>query len=113
MSNQPVTRDYPQSMTPINHIEPVPRRIRATLGGRTVVDTVSALYVWEWNKYPQYYIPLADVDRSVLVDEQHPLNLIRCTPLRHSLQVDVISRPAAARIYSSDAQSGTRRHGAV
>ena len=57
MSTQPAPRDYPQSLTPINHIEPVPRRVRATLGGRTVVDSVSVLYVCEWEKYPQYYFP--------------------------------------------------------
>jgi len=106
MSSQPATRDYPQSIAPINHIEPVPRRIRATLGGRTVFDTVSALYVWEWEKYPQYYIPLADVDQAVLIDEQHPQKLSRGTARRHALKVDDIHRPAAARIYGADAQPG-------
>jgi uncharacterized protein (DUF427 family) len=54
--------DYPQMIAPVNHIEPVPRRIRATLGARTVLDTTRALYLWESPNYPQYYIPLADVD---------------------------------------------------
>jgi hypothetical protein len=27
----------------VNHIEPVPRRVRAVLGARTVLDTTSAL----------------------------------------------------------------------
>ncbi|HEV7829572.1 MAG TPA: hypothetical protein VGP04_12135 [Pseudonocardiaceae bacterium] len=31
--------DYPQSILPSNHIEPVPRRIRGLLGGETVFDT--------------------------------------------------------------------------
>ena len=106
MSSQPATRDYPQSIAPINHIEPVPRRIRATLGGRTVFDTVAALYVWEWEKYPQYYIPLGDVDQAVLIDEQHPQKLSRGTARRHALNVDDIHRPAAARIYGADAQPG-------
>jgi uncharacterized protein (DUF427 family) len=106
MSDQPATRDYPQSIAPINHIEPVPRRIRATLGGRTVVDTVSALYVWEWEKYPQYYIPLADVDQAVLIDEQHPQKLSRGTARRYALQVNGIHRPAAAKIYGADAEPG-------
>ena len=106
MSTQPATRDYPQSLTPINHIEPVPRRVRATLGGRTVADSVSVLYVWEWEKYPQYYFPLADVDQSLLIDEHHPQKLSRGTARRHALQVIGIHRPAAARVYGADAQPG-------
>ena len=35
--------DYPAMIVPVDHIEPVPRRIRATLGGRTVFDTTRAL----------------------------------------------------------------------
>jgi hypothetical protein len=66
-----VTGDYPLTLPPVNHTAPVPRRIRATLAGQTVLDTMSALYVWEWSHYPQYYIPLADIDPAVLVDEQH------------------------------------------
>ena len=53
--------DYPQMIVPVDHIEPVPRRIRAFLGGQVVLDTVRALYVWEWATYPQYYVPVADV----------------------------------------------------
>ena len=97
MSTQPAPRDYPQSLTPINHIEPVPRRVRATLGGRTVVDSVSVLYVWEWEKY---------VDQSLLIDEHHPQKLSRGTARRHALQVNGIHRPAAARVYGADAQPG-------
>jgi hypothetical protein len=29
----------------VNHVEPVPRRIRALLGGEEVLDTTRALYV--------------------------------------------------------------------
>ena len=50
-------RDYPAAIVAVDHIEPVPRRIRAMLGGRTVFDTTRALYVWEWPNYPQYYTP--------------------------------------------------------
>src|SRR3954468_7914042 len=67
--------DYPQSVVAVNHIEPVPRRVRATLGGRVVLDTTRAVYLWEWPHYPQYYVPLADVADGVLLDtgetEQH------------------------------------------
>ena len=53
--------DYPQAIVPVDHVEPVPRRIRAVLDGRVVIDTTAARYVWEWPYYPQYYIPFADI----------------------------------------------------
>jgi len=37
--------DYPSKLVTADHTEPVPRRIRAVLGGQTVVDTVQARYV--------------------------------------------------------------------
>jgi len=98
--------DYPKMITTVNHMEPVPRRIRATVGARTVLDTTGALYVWEWPNYPQYYIPLADVDPAVLVDEQHPQRLSRGTARRHSIRAGDALRPAAARVYGEDAIPG-------
>jgi uncharacterized protein (DUF427 family) len=98
-----VTGDYPLTLSPVNHTAPVPRRIRATLAGQTVLDTMSALYVWEWSHYPQYYIPLADIDPAVLVDEQHEQKLSRGTARRYSLQVGDVTRPAALRVYGDDA----------
>ena len=65
-------RDYPAMITEIDHVEPVPRRVRAVLGGKVVIDTTRALYVWEAPYYPQFYIPLEDVAPGVLVDEDHP-----------------------------------------
>ena len=58
--------DYPAAITTVNHVAPVPRRIRAFLGGEQIVDTSRALYVWEWPPYPQYYIPLADVRQDLV-----------------------------------------------
>ncbi len=98
--------DYPTMITPVNHIEPVPRRIRATLGAHTILDTTRASYVWEWPNYPQYYIPVADVDPAVLVDEQHPQRLSRGTARRHSIRVGDIVRAGAARLYTEDAIPG-------
>ena len=49
------------------HAQPVPRRVRAVLDGRTVVDTTAAQYVWEHPWYPQFYVPAADVDESLVV----------------------------------------------
>ncbi|HEX4790476.1 MAG TPA: DUF427 domain-containing protein [Actinospica sp.] len=96
-------RDYPAPIADTDHVEPVPRRVRALLGGRTVFDTTRALYVWEWPNYPQYYIPIADVAPGVLVDENHPQRLKRGTARRHGLRVGGVERPGVARVYGGDA----------
>ena len=98
--------DYPKMIVPVNHVEPVPRRVRAVLGGQVVLDTVRALYVWEAPYYPQYYIPVADVAPGVLVDEQHPQKLSRGTARRHGLAAGELARPGAARVYGDDAADG-------
>ena len=64
-------RDYPQIIARTDHAEPAPRRVRATLGGEQIFDTTRAWYVWEWPYYPQYYIPVEDIDKRFLVDEHH------------------------------------------
>ena len=68
-----------------------------------VVDTISALYVWESSHYPQYYIPVDDIDHATLVDEQHEERLSRGTARRYALQVGTIFRPGARRVYGDDA----------
>ena len=98
--------DYPRSLPRVNQTASVPRRIRAVLNGRVVLDTTSALYVWEWEHYPQYYIPVDDIDPAVLVDEQHEQKLSRGTARRYGLAVGEVSRPAALRLYGSDARFG-------
>jgi uncharacterized protein (DUF427 family) len=98
-----VTGDYPPPLPRVNHTAPVPRRIRAVLNRHIVVDTMSALYVWEWSRYPQYYLPIADVDPAVLVDEQHEQKLSRGTARRYGLRVSDVSHPAALRVYGDDA----------
>jgi uncharacterized protein (DUF427 family) len=47
--------------------EPSHKRVRVVFGGRQIVDTTDALYVFEHPHYPQYYLPLADVADGVLV----------------------------------------------
>ncbi len=37
--------DYPKGIVPVNHVEPVPRRIRGSVAGETVFDTTRAWYV--------------------------------------------------------------------
>jgi uncharacterized protein (DUF427 family) len=96
--------DYPQMIVEAGHSEAVPRRIRAVLGGEVVLDTLNALYVWEWPAYPQFYIPLADVKPGVLVDEDHVQRLKRGTARRQGLRVGDITKPAAARVYTEDSE---------
>ncbi len=52
-------------------IEPCAKRIRVVFGDRVVADSVDARMVWEHPYHPQYYFPLADVDRALLVDSDH------------------------------------------
>ncbi len=104
--------DYPQPIVPVNHVEPVPRRIRATLGGSVVIDSRSALYVWEWPHYPQYYIPLADVDPEILIDEEHEEHLRRGTARRLGLRAGTEERRGVAHHYTAsdiDGITGTVR----
>jgi uncharacterized protein (DUF427 family) len=46
--------------------EPIDKRIRAQLGGRTVIDSTSALLVWEPKRVvPTYAVPVEDVDAQL------------------------------------------------
>ncbi|MGA2393424.1 MAG: DUF427 domain-containing protein [Candidatus Lustribacter sp.] len=60
--------NFPPSLTALNHVAPVPRRIRGMKAGETLVDTTRAVYVWEWPHYPQYYLPKADVVMEAFVE---------------------------------------------
>jgi uncharacterized protein (DUF427 family) len=90
--------DYPAILTPVNHVEPVPRRVRAVLAGETVLDTTAARYVWEWPHYPQYYIPVADVRPGVLVTEGHSQHSPRGMVELHGLHVGDAHRAHAAKV---------------
>jgi uncharacterized protein (DUF427 family) len=57
---------YPPHLSEAGFMQPCPRRIRAVRGGTTVLDSVRAFYVWEVPHYPAYYLPIDDVDPSVL-----------------------------------------------
>jgi uncharacterized protein (DUF427 family) len=83
---------------PPGHVEPVPRWIRAKLGGETVVDSTRALYVWEWRYYPQYYFPLGDVRPGLLVPEGYSQHSPRGTVEVHSLRAGDGDRKRAARV---------------
>jgi uncharacterized protein (DUF427 family) len=42
------------------------KRVRVQLGGRVVADTTRPMLVWEKPYYPTYYIPLDDIDATLL-----------------------------------------------
>jgi uncharacterized protein (DUF427 family) len=98
--------DYPAMITPVNHVEPVPRRVRAMLAGETVLDTIRAVYVWEWAYYPQYYIPTADVRLELLVPEGLRQHSPRGEVELHTLQLGDTIRPHAARILQASEVDG-------
>ncbi|MGY1824403.1 DUF427 domain-containing protein, partial [Geodermatophilus sp. SYSU D00079] len=100
--------DYPQSLVPVDHVEPAPRRVRAFLAGRPVLDTLAARYVWEWPPYPQYYVPLADVDTTLLDDEGTAEATSRGTARRAALVAGDVRRPGAAWVYGADAPGPLR-----
>jgi uncharacterized protein (DUF427 family) len=47
-------------------VEPTPKRVRAMLGGETVVDSRRALILFEQGHLPVYYFPLEDVRADLL-----------------------------------------------
>ncbi|MGI8434992.1 MAG: DUF427 domain-containing protein [Nocardioidaceae bacterium] len=102
----PDYRDFPAMIAEPNRVEPAPRRVRGVLAGKQIFDTRSARYVWEWPNYPQYYIPLEDIDRSFLVDERRELGLRFGSAHRHGLDVGDKQRPGSVRLFSTDAMSG-------
>ena len=100
---------YPQLIAPVGHVEPVPRRVRATLGNRVVLDTTRARYGWEWPPYPQFHVPFPDVDPALLVDEgvdeDRPLGRAR----RYGLRAGDAVRPAAGWCYADGPLAGHLR----
>lgn len=104
--------DYPTMITTVNQVQPVPRRIRAVLAGETVLDSTRALYVWELPYYPQYYIPVADVRRELLVPEGQTRQSRRGVEDVHALKAGDAHRPHAARVLGEspiDGLAGTVR----
>jgi uncharacterized protein (DUF427 family) len=93
-----------------DRVEPAPRRVRGVLNGAVVFDTRRALYVWEVPYYPQYYIPVEDVARELLVDEGRELSLRLGMARRLGLRVAGEIRNPAARVYAEDATHGVAGH---
>ena len=93
--------DHPARPVQVNHVEPVPRRIRAFLGGSVVLDTTEARYVWENPHFPQFYIPLADVRADALVDEGTTEETSRGDVRHFGVRVGDTDRPHAAAVLTS------------
>jgi uncharacterized protein (DUF427 family) len=108
MAKEPAVNDYPVMIANVNRVEPVPRRIRAILAGEAVLDTVRALYVWEWVNYPQYYIPIADVRRDLLIDEHRELSSPLGTAGAYGLRVGNVHRPNAAKLFTESSVDALR-----
>ncbi|WP_190038407.1 DUF427 domain-containing protein [Streptomyces fructofermentans] len=95
---------YPSLIVPVGHVEPVPRRIRGLVGGRVAFDTRRALYVWEWQAYPQFSIPVEDLVEGVLDDDRHTEQLGAGPAHRHTLRVGPEVRAGAAWVWGEGAQ---------
>jgi uncharacterized protein (DUF427 family) len=81
--------------------EPAPRRVRGLVGGHVLFDTTAARYVWEVPYYPQYYIPLADVDLDLLTDEKHSQRVQFGPSKLYSITGASDAKPAV-RIFDAD-----------
>lgn len=46
--------------------ERTPRRVRGLFDSVFIFDTTAAVYVWEHERYPQFYIPASDFVSEVL-----------------------------------------------
>lgn len=95
-------RDYPLLPVGRGHIEPAPRRVRGFVAGLVVFDTTSARYVWENAFYPAYYIPIADVRRELLVDENHAQKVQFGPSRMYSLNAGGLTQPSAVRVFDAD-----------
>jgi uncharacterized protein (DUF427 family) len=52
-------------------MEPFPRRVRAVLGGETIVDSDQTLLMFEIDHLPVYYFPIEDVRTDLLEASDH------------------------------------------
>ncbi|MGE2737748.1 DUF427 domain-containing protein [Mycolicibacterium vaccae] len=91
--------DYPPYAAERGRVEPSPRRVRGFCNGELVFDTTSARYVWEIASYPQYYVPLTDVRRECLVDEDHPQRVQFGASRLCAVTAGGVTIPSAARVF--------------
>lgn len=83
-------------------VEPAPRRVRGYADGELVFDTTAARYVWEVSYYPQYYVPLADVNPESLTDEEHPQRVQFGPSHLYALTAGGRTVASAARVFDAD-----------
>lgn len=107
MTGQPAV-GYPPALIPPGGVAPVPHRLRGRLGDVWVFDTDAARYVWEWEGYPAYYVPLADVAAGLLFDEGRREPTTRGTVAVHTLRVGALDRPGAVLVHGDDAPERLR-----
>jgi uncharacterized protein (DUF427 family) len=68
MADKPIRQPGPDH--PIT-VEPTRARVVVTVAGKVLADSKSALTLREADYQPVQYIPLADVDRDLLVESDH------------------------------------------
>ncbi len=93
---------HPEMLTETNLVEPVPRRVRAVTGERTVIDTTQARYVWEHPWFPQFYLPPGAVPGDVIDDEGHTEQTGQGTVQLHTLVLDGVRTAGGARKLTGD-----------
>ncbi|KAK8214090.1 hypothetical protein IWZ01DRAFT_225632 [Phyllosticta capitalensis] len=69
---------------------PTSRRIRILLNGTYIADTTQALYVWEHDRFPQYYVPLSSFKKDSWTKtesiDNDAASLLRVTAGNHSTE---------------------------
>lgn len=101
-----VPADYPALIAQPGHVEPVPRRIRAMIDGRTVLDTTRARYVWEHRAFPRWAFPVGDFVEGVLVEEDSTEDTALGKAATRGLRAGGTTRSGVARVMGSDAPAG-------
>lgn len=87
--------------------EPTAKRVRAYLEGNVIADSTNVLMVWEWPYYPTYYIPVADVEMSLL----HASDQTEASPSRGEARLyDTNSMANAAYWYPEPKIEALRDH---
>lgn len=82
-------------------VEKSPKRVRAYLGGKVIVDSYAPLLVWESPYYPTYYFPGDDVDRSALsATDETRRSPSRGDAVVHDIVTDSATAPGAAFHYA-------------
>jgi len=92
-------------------VERSPKRVRAMVGGQTVLDTRAAMLVWEHPYYPTYYVPADDI-RAALVEAADPTGRTTHADLGPARVLDVRAggqqRPRAALAFPDATDASLR-----